>query len=468
LIGERRTLVSLSAIVVALVALTQIGDFGAALAPSRLPAVAGISAATVSAAAGSYQCAGCSVVLVSLDTLRADRVGAYGYDRPTTPTIDRFARDAAVFGTAITVASSTLRSHTSIFTSLNVLQHQARIQPPTPLVEEALTLAEVLSAEGYETASFNADGQLNELYQLSQGFDLYDAEAVRPLRKASARAFEWLDARPRDRFFLFLHSYEVHTPYEPTAEDWAVLGVDEGTGLTPRVSMGTLENLNSKLFKDRPSFTPAEARHVSAAYDAGIPAADEAFGSLLQGLRERGLYDDLLIILISDHGEELGERVRLGAHAYSTYDEILKVPLLIKFPASSFASAVVSSQVRTLDVAPTVTDVLRVATPPSFQGKSLVPVLTGADRSVRLALSEGRPGSFSVRTDRWKYVEGRLFDLAWDPGEVTDVGDHFGAVRRAMQAELARLIGLPGIEGALQVQPSEETLRQLRALGYVR
>jgi len=181
LIGERRTLVSLSAIVVALVALTQIGDFGAALAPSRLPAVAGISAATVSAAAGSYQCAGCSVVLVSLDTLRADRVGAYGYDRPTTPTIDRFARDAAVFGTAITVASSTLRSHTSIFTSLNVLQHQARIQPPTPLVEEALTLAEVLSAEGYETASFNADGQLNELYQLSQGFDLYDAEAVRPL-----------------------------------------------------------------------------------------------------------------------------------------------------------------------------------------------------------------------------------------------------------------------------------------------
>ena len=220
-----------AALLVGLVVLAQLGDFGAALAPFKMPRVSGASAREIAQSADDYRCLGCSVVLISIDTLRADHLGVYGYDRPTSPAIDRFAGEAARFRTAIVSAPSTLRSHASMFTSMYARHHKARRRPPTPLIDDALTLTEVLRDSGYQTASFNSAGQLNPLYGLAQGFDRYDDFGQRSLFDATVAAMDWLDAEPRGKFFLFLHTYEVHAPYTPKDKYWEMLGVDEGTGL---------------------------------------------------------------------------------------------------------------------------------------------------------------------------------------------------------------------------------------------
>lgn len=452
---------------VGLVVLAQLGDFGAAVAPFKMPRVTGASARDIARSADAYRCLGCSVVLISIDTLRADHLGVYGYQRPTSPAIDRFAGEAARFRTAIVSAPSTLRSHASMLTSMYPRQHKARRRPPTPLTDEALTLTEVLRDSGYQTASFNAAGQIAALYGLGQGFDRYDDFPQRSLFAAAADAIDWLDEEPRGKFFLFLHTYEVHAPYTPADKYWEMLGVDEGTGLPSHIGLDLKDHLNMTFFDRTPSFTPADARHVAAAYDAEIRSVDDGFAFLVEQLRARGLYEDLLIVFTADHGEEMGDRSQVGRHSHSIYDEVIKVPLLIKFPGGAFASTVVSPQVRTIDIAPTITDVLELDTPASFFGDTVVGLITGTDRSARLALIE-RVRSSAVRTDRWKYMDGALYDLAWDPGETEDVGDDFDTVRRALQAHLDALAALPGLGDVEQIEMTEEVLRQLRALGYVR
>ncbi len=414
------------------------------------------------------ECLGCSIILISIDTMRPDHLGCYGHDRPTSPSIDRFAEEATLFRVAISQASTTLRSHATMLTSLFTFQHRANRRPARPVPEEATTLAEVLRQEGYQTAAFTGGGQLDPIFGLTQGFDVYDDQSGRDFATTVADSIEWLEAEPRSKFFLFLHTYEVHAPYEPDPELFALLEDDSGSLLPTQISVDLIDRLNTDFF-GRPNFRDADARKVALSYDAEIMSVDRAFGGLVEYLRESGTYDDLMIVLTADHGEEFGEHGTVGGHAQALYDEIIKVPLIIKFPRRAFAAVSVNSQVRIIDIPPTITDVLGIPRPPSFEGADLVDLVNGKTRAGLVAISERgntRP-SYAVRTDRWKLYDGRLFDLAADPREREDVADRYDVVRRGLELQLAKFLSMKGLDASEEEAPPEEVLRQLRALGYV-
>jgi arylsulfatase A-like enzyme len=448
--------------------LVQSGDAGVPVfAAGILPAAGGLGLPFLTAAQ-DYECLGCSVILISIDTLRPDHLGCYGSARDTSPNIDRLAADSVVFRNAIAQAPSTVRSHASILTSLFNFQHQARFLPMSPLPDAAVTVTEVLSRQGYQTAAFTGSGQTHPEYGLSQGFDLYDHRDRRKFHEAVDDAIDWLEKEPRGKFFLFLHTYEVHAPYTPSKEYLDLLEPEPASGLPDQISLDLLDEINQEFFGRR-TYSPADLRQITRSYDAEIRSVDDGLGRLVEYLKSRGEYDDILIVFTGDHGEEFGEHGEVGRHSYALYDVILRVPLLIKFPREAFASASVRSQVRSIDIAPTITDVLAIEPPPSFQGVSLVDVAAGRNRDTLVAISErgDRDVSIAIRTERWKLYDGRLFDLVADPGEEHDVSDRYPTVRDTMEKLLVETLSTGNVLEAEEATPSDEILRELRALGYV-
>jgi arylsulfatase A-like enzyme len=448
--------------------LIQGGDAGVpAVASHLLPAAGGIGLPFVGITE-DYECLGCSVILISIDTLRADHLGSYGYFRETSPNIDRFTEDSVIFRTAIVQAPSTVRSHASILTSLYNFQHRARSFPFTPLPEEATTVTEVLSREGYETVAFTGSGQVHPEYGLAQGFDIYDNRAGRSFGDAVDDAIEWLEAESRGKFFMFLHTYEVHAPYRPKQEYLDLFTPEPESRLPEHISIEIIDEVNLEFFGRR-TYKPADVRQIMRSYDAEIRSVDDSFGRLVEALESMGEYEDLLIVFTGDHGEEFGEHGMIARHSHTLHDETLKVPLIMKFPRGSFASTDLRSQVRSIDIAPTITDVLAIESPPSFQGISLIEVITGTDQRARFAVSElGNDAiSTAIRTERWKLYNDRLFDLVADPMELEDVSARYPTVRVALESRLVDLVSGGNVLESEQGDPSEEVLRQLRALGYV-
>lgn len=419
-----------------------------------------------------------NVVVVSIDTLRPDHLGAYGYERPTSPRIDRFREDGVLYEEAITPAPSTLPAHASLFTSLIPPHHGALYTYRRPLPEDAVTLAEVLSSAGYDTRAFTAGGQISPEFGLGQGFERYGSFPEAPLGEIVARATGWLEERRGEApFFLFLHSYEIHHPYDPEPEDLAaVTGSDRrasASDLPDDITVELIRRLNS------PDVIPAPAdvEHVVARYDAEIRSADAAFGELVSFLRERGLYGDSLIVLTSDHGEEFGERGSVGWHSHTLYDELLRVPLIVKLPENRDAGETVERQVRLVDVAPTVLATVGLEIPETFSGCVVLPrkiprpwSCSGAAVSVRDM--PGEAPRTSIRTEGWKYIEGRsragrrLFDLRSDPGERRNLVDEAEWRRDLLQWRLERILASREPLRADPVPLDAETEEQLRALGY--
>jgi arylsulfatase A-like enzyme len=462
-----RSLLLIAALTVT-VLLLQGGDAGVpVLGAHLLPPAASIGLPFL-AGADDYECLGCSVILISIDTLRADHLGCYGYGRDTSPNIDLFSRDAVVFRNAIAQAPSTVRSHSSIMTSLFNFQHQARHLPMFPLPESAVTIAEVLSREGYQTAAFTGSGQTHPEYGLGQGFDSYHHRDRRGFDDVVAHAIDWLEEAPRGKFFLFLHTYEVHTPYTPSQKYLDMFPPEPESGLPEQIPLPLLEELQFNFFGRR-SYSAADLRQITRSYDAEIRSVDDAFGHLVEYLRSSDQYDDLLIVFTSDHGEEFGEHDKIARHSHALHDVLLKVPLIVRFPWGAFAPRMVNPQVRSIDIAPTIADVVAIEAPPSFQGVSLVDIVTGRMRDTLVAISERGLGraSIAIRTDRWKLYDGELFDLVADPGEQMDVSESYPTVRAAMEELLVEILSSGEVLDAAEVAPSEEILKQLRALGYV-
>jgi arylsulfatase A-like enzyme len=297
------------------------------------------------------------VVLVSIDTLRPDHLGLYGYAKPTGPPLDAFAREAAVFRSTIAHSSSTLASHGSLFTSMLPVRHGAYFSLGRPLPEERATLAELLREAGWRTVEFHGSAKLARELGLGQGFDVYERVVPR-FRDTAQRACAWLDEEARAPYFLFLHTYEVHHPYRPDARDLALFETDY-TGTLPNhiEVVEHLQRINARDAAKRLPITEADLAHIVHAYDAEIRSMDAAFGELIDCLRAAGRLDHTLIIFTSDHGEEFGEHGKVGWHSHTLYDELLRVPLIIRFPGGRFAGASLDEQVRILDIAPTMLDV---------------------------------------------------------------------------------------------------------------
>ena len=439
-----------------------------------------------------------TVILISIDTLRPDRLGCYGHDQPTSPNLDLFREEAVLFSTAITQAPSTLPSHATMLTSLLPEHHGAFFSRRTPLPGDLPTLATLLGAAGYRTAAFTGGGQIAPEFGLDRGFEFYGVNEGGPdFADAVSAGLEWLSRDPDSPALLFLHTYQVHHPYLPDADLLPIFDDGYEGPLPNEISKDLLLSIN----RGEVVLDERDLDHIEAAYDAEIRAVDEAFGELLRGLEALGLADDTLVIFTSDHGEEFGEHGVVGWHSHTLYDELLRVPLLIRFPDGFAAGQTVEAQVRLLDLAPTITSAVGIEAPSTFEGIDLRRVIEGlptplpalshldlpvGERVISMrtlnwklyprAAMTGNPFSdvkppvmtrIKNRYQRWRhpYV---FFDLATDPGETTDVlAENFwnstGHEKLIMKLSAERPVPPP--EPTVTV--AEATAERLEALGYI-
>ena len=423
-----------------------------------------------------------NLVLISVDTLRADHLGAYGYDRATSPNIDRLARRGQRFEHAYAVMPTTGPSHAAMFTSLYPRQVGVRTNGQT-LADEALTLAEQLRDHGYATAAFISSVVLAARYGLQQGFDAYgEPETGRATRVGTAtvaEASKWLADRPQHRpFFLFVHIFDPHTPYEAPEHLRRALGAPDPPSPPGREFVGSPA-----------PFGPDEAAAAVRAYDAEIAAADEAVGALVDALATSGLDATTVVALVSDHGETLGEL--LDSHGYAfdhgefLYEHQLRVPLIFRLPDPAGAGRGVShaTPVSLLDVAPTLLDLLGVEPLPLMLGRSLRPLMEGKSVDPLPVFAERRSFASTprelLRGDavavlRWPWwvvhaeAVGPELLRAGGPWQgPVELANH-GAVATGLLQDIDRRTRAvtPLLEsGTLEADP--KMLERLRALGYI-
>ncbi len=390
---------------------------------------------------------GANLLLVTLDTTRADRLGCYGNGQILTPAVDRLAREGLLFEQALAVAPTTLPTHSSIMTGRYPAHHTARVNGFFRLPEEETTLAEVLLAAGYRTAAVVSSFVLQNKFGVNQGFETY-ADRFAELEKDATEwperrgdlttglALEALNRIAGERFFLWVHYYDAHHAYEPP-----------------------------------PAF---QERYAHNLYDGEIAFVDTELMRLVLELQSRKLLDSTLIVVVGDHGEGLGDHDE-ATHGVLTYQSLLRVPLIMRY-GSQLGPARVSTRVSQVDLLPTILSLLAVKPPATLDGRDLtrqgevIRPLFFENLNVRF--NQGGAPIGGVVEEPYKYifaVEGELYDLARDPRERKDLATSEPATTARLAARLPELFG-PQLtllrEAAASVEPSAADLQRLEALGY--
>jgi arylsulfatase A-like enzyme len=459
-----------------------------------------------------------NVILIVMDTVRADHLSVYGYERDTTPNLRRFGEGATTYLRAVSAADHTLSSHATLFTGMFPASHGAHPGDPADrrrpaggfgLSSAFLTLAERLSAAGYATAGVVANyGFLSGGFNLDQGFDAF---LVRFSRCAPPSPFPWIErlgdsgfrgrVKPRgeetyhnaerinrdalalvdrlkrrgQRFFLFVNYMDAHWPYAPPPPfDTRFPGSDPGFDPSGYLT------LRDSVLKGERRLTERERRHLVAQYDGGIAFLDSQLARLFDRLRQLDLYDSSLIVVTSDHGEAFGER-QLLEHGTSVYQDQIHVPLLIKYPGRRDAT-VVRDTVSTADVMPTVLDQLRIPVPASIEGRSLL----AASMPTRPIVSESYPRPyFQNLGQRFQHVERaviegplklitstsgkrELYNLDDDPHEGRNLYEARDPVAGRLQARLEGWLKTAAVRARQPAITDPATLERLRSLGYVK
>jgi len=410
-----------------------------------------------------------NVILISIDTLRADHLGCYGYGKATSPSIDSFSRESVVFNTAIAPAPSTLPSHASIFTSLAPQHHGASHTNAVPLAGGFVTLTEALRDSGYRTAALTGGAQLAPEYGLNQGFDSYEVAENDTLEQLVARAFPFMESRDRKPFFLFLHTYQVHHPYRPAPDDLARIEPDPHTKLPSNIEVKLLEQINAGVL----AIDDGDKAHIVSAYDAQILAMDRGVRLLVGTLKRLGLYENTVIVFTSDHGEEFDEHGFMGWHSHTLYDELLRVPLIVRLPKGAHGGTRIDGMARSVDIAPMILAAAGVPLPEQFEKFSLAGAIARrrVPASAALLWMETPPGSTvrhsGLRTGEWKLVDGRLYDLGRDPREQIDISVLQPAITTELTDRMNALIGERPRPDTRAIAPDQQTIQHLRALGYL-
>ena len=413
--------------------------------------------------------------------MRADHLGAWGYPRETSPRLDELAGRSVVFRRAVAQANSTIPSHASILTSRYPSEVLATDLMPSlssgNLSARPPLLTEALSDAGFATWGFVDGGNVRGVFGFDRGFDIYVDDRVGVSRQVE-RAQAWLEKHGDSPFFLFLHTYEIHTPYSAPDAYVAMFGdLDFRGGFKPGTAFFR------KIEKEGKGFGEELHREVVARYDAGIFYTDEVIGGFLDWLGERGLLEKSLVVILSDHGEEFFEHGRVG-HDQLYLDPNLRVPLIFSYPG--LPPEVWENTVELNDVAPTILDLLGLPALPDARGKSLTSVLRGfSPLEPGLAYAElgwGR-GQRTLITDRYQLLrddgEKRtyVFDLQEDPKALNDLSEtkqdlaryltmaleqREEAVKRAVRKNAAA-------EAPPRPAPeiSDRVQRELELLGYI-
>ena len=422
------------------------------------------------------------VILISIDTLSAKHLGCYGYRRETSPNIDAFAEESVLFERLINTGGGTLPVHMSLFTSLHPETHGVLIDEERTgrLSPRRTTLAESLKNEGYATAGFADGGWMRGRFGFRQGFDVYEGTAGH-LEKKLPRAYSWLDSHHADPFFLFLHTYDVHSK----SDDLPYSSPDGfGELCASRLLRSWRHRIEFEGFDVSSALSTADLEYLVALYDGGIAYVDRKIGELFERLKELGVYDRSLIVFTSDHGEEFLEHGLL-LHRQN-HEEVAHVPLIVKLPRGRFAGRRIPSLAATVDVMPTILDVLGIEPPEEIQGVSLLPAITGEGAPRRAVHVWGR-GSWQrpkLTTARWSMLVDKetgepemLFDLTQDPHEQADVLDRYPEVARKLSETLSRLeerdrearrsFEIDDVGEETSVDLDAESVERLRALGYL-
>jgi arylsulfatase A-like enzyme len=451
-----------------------------------------------------------NVMFISIDTLRPDHLGCYGYESGSTPNIDRIAEEGITFGEAVAPSPRTGPSHISMLTGLYPNHHGATRNGES-IAQQVLTLPEILSGSGYHTAGFvsgwplrdEASGLASRFREYSENFSplpwlpevtfklrllnlavvsgpklgLFSLRRVeRNAALTTAEVARWLQRNKDNPFFLWVHYYDPHLPYSPPATgqeksarnhqnqmngDWWRWNTAE------REELVTDKNLSDQLI---------------LLYDEEISYVDAEIGRLHQKLKDLQLDNNTLIVITADHGESLGEHDSYFGHD-DLFDTCLKVPLIMKYPAGQWTHQQISHQTRLIDIAPTILDVLSIETQTQFDGKSLLPVINNQvaneSEEALAALLENQSEMYSVRKQGFKLLwtapkwvgsfrlppKEAFYDLQSDPGELHDVLGE----KPALLPEFQRLMAQWRNEKTTVEQNlSEEAKEKLKSLGYIR
>jgi arylsulfatase A-like enzyme/Flp pilus assembly protein TadD len=397
-----------------------------------------------------------NLLLVTLDTTRADRIHAYGFDAVETPNLDRLAREGVLFEQAVSPAPLTLPAHSSIFTGTFPPAHGVRDNGGFFLDESQTTLAERLQAGGFTTGGFVGAYVLDHKWGIAQGFQTYFDDfdlskyqslslgsVDRPGNEVADHALGWLDAVGSKRFFGWVHFYDAHSPYDPPE--------------------------------------PFKSRYAGHPYVGEIAFVDSQVGRLLTYLDTHHLADRTVVVVMGDHGESLGEHGE-GTHGFFVYQSTMHVPLLIRAPYDAMVGRRVADTVRSIDILPTALELLGVRPSDPLAGTSVVPLMTGATKELGLAAySEAIYPRFhfgwsdlrALTSGRYKFVAAprpELYDLQQDPAELHNVypdrqalGDRMNQELIALEQRMSATAMAP--KAAVEVDPDARA--RLAALGYV-
>jgi arylsulfatase A-like enzyme len=415
-----------------------------------------------------------NVILILVDTLRADHLSAYGYARPTSPSFDAFARETVKFDANRGQASCTFPSANSILTSRWPAAFLGQPDQKLGIPEGIPSIAEILHAQGYRTVAVSASAvvrrspsRFNPNGGFDRGFDVFDEECVWKSAACVNRVAAPHLKRGDKPLFLYLHYIDPHGPYQPPKE-WP-RRFATGQPEKEWVRRGDPNPIGDWLYKGKPNpgLTPGDLRHLKDLYDEEIAFFDARFAELLRAVRDAGLMDDSILAFVSDHGEEFLEHGEIK-HCRTLFDSSVHVPLLLKIPG--VGPRTVTVPVQSLDLVPTLADYLGIKTGQTFAGRSLRAEIEGKGRR---DLQFGLQGTLrSVSDGRFKLVEDlaaggipKLFDLQADPGETRNVlagqrRAYFG-LRDALAGWLARS------EGKGAVDASRAAQEKLRSLGYI-
>lgn len=413
-----------------------------------------------------------NIVLYVVDTVRADRLGVYGYEKPTSPRLDAFAAGAVLFENAYAQSSWTRPAVASLFTGLLPPAHRT-VGRRSVLPEEADTLAEILAANSYEGLGLVRNPNVGRAFGFAQGFTRFRSEDRERDETMLDRVRLWLDERRSadGPFFLFLHAIDPHGPYDPAPEfeEMFEAGGAPAHYRTVRYLLG--------LNRGEVEPEPGTAEALSRLYDAEVAQNDRAFGDLLDELEDRGLTEETAVIYVSDHGEEFAEHGR-WEHGLSLYEEVLRVPLVMRLPG--VPPRRVEAPAQHVDVLPTLLGYLGIEAPPN-DGRNLLAARRRGDDppDVYTHLDVDGHRAASVMRGHYKLVlpqspsqgtKPMLFDLDADPGELENLASERPDIVERMLGLLTERNLADEVESAEEIeddQLDEDVRRRLRALGYV-
>ena len=414
-----------------------------------------------------------NILLISLDALRADHLSCYGYDRHTTPFLDELAARGTRFSQAFVNTHGTPPSHTTMLSSLYQESHRVGFGAGTPegrndtIPAEVELVQEILQTAGWRTVAVTGGGYMAATFGFDRGFDEFRGGSA-PIAEGTRKLLNLLRQAPAKPTFALLHTYEVHSPYEPPPEYEKLWNIYESSLPATNEVLKPLQKTAGE------QLTEADFNRLEALYDAGIRYTDDVLRSFFAELESIGFLDHALVIITADHGEEFGDHGGL-LHGMSLYEELLHVPLIL-VGSETAAARVDPRLVSMVDLAPTILKYAGLAVPGHMEGRNLLSDDWSLPWHEQRIFAQYADFRYAVRTPRWKLIQyprgnrTHLFDLKRDPSERHNLRHERPELAAALEAELdAWRAGRPAIidQRGAQDELPQEKIDELRALGYV-